>query len=854
MIAFSYYLLKVLICSTVLFGYYWLALRNKVFHGYNRFYLLAIIVLSLTLPTLHINLQQQADAPATNTIKILQVVTATDDFVDDLNLKPEVQQITFNDVVPYIYMLVSVCFLLAFITMLIRIYVLYKKHHAIQLQNIYLVNTDAAKGTPFSFFRTIFWNNEIEIQSTTGQSIFKHELAHIQERHSYDKIFMTLVLTIFWCNPIFWLIKKELNMIHEFIADKYAVEDGDTAEFASMLLAVAYPKHNFSITNHFFYSPIKRRLAMITKNKNPKVNYISRLLALPILLVVFAAFTLKAKTIKNKIVNSSATTINNNEPETATSKEDKGLLASIVDIINGTTENKKVETKKSAFTAERPLIVVIDAGHGGQDGGALNKNGIAEKDMTLALIKKIKAMHKNETVKIILSREEDVYNSPTEKAAFAAAQNADLFISVHMDAISSKNKVKESGMCVYVAKDEIENSAKSKVLASSVIGSFTKNYAIPVTSNPRQRTVGIKVLQANNIPSIIIEAGYIDNDKDLSYLQSDKGQEAFATNVLAAIDDYAANNFVSAKAQVMAVDSPPTVAVTLKKVTHNSDEGVVKTTGVTMSFDSFDKNENNGLFIINNVPYELDQLRNKTIKAKSATSYKTATEEQIKKYGAKAKNGIMIFENATIENDFTEKLKQAVKFNVDEVYFVDASQRKRSIIEASNEINKRPTYIIDGIVMDEIVMKSMDPNDIQSVNVLKDKAALDAYGDKGKYGVIEVKTKADTHKFDTRILEECDIPKFQIGSLTKARLSVADFKSQKEIIITKGYTLASCTVYLSGEGFPETETTELVGGDLSKIKSLLDKCIKGSSITFVNIKANGPNGIRRMDERSFILY
>jgi outer membrane biosynthesis protein TonB len=111
---------------------------------------------------------------------------------------------------------------------------------------------------------------------------------------------MNIVLIFFWCNPVFWIIRRELNMIHEFIADKKAVEDNDTGAFAAMILQATYPQQRFNITNNFFYSPLKRRLAMLTKNKNPKMNYLSRMLVLPLAALVFFAFTLKVKPLNNK--------------------------------------------------------------------------------------------------------------------------------------------------------------------------------------------------------------------------------------------------------------------------------------------------------------------------------------------------------------------------------------------------------------------------------------------------------------------------------------------------------------------------------------------------------------------------
>ena len=237
---------------------------------------------------------------------------------------------------------------------------------------------------------------------------------------------------------------------------------------------------------------------MLTRNQHPRMNYISRLLALPLLVIVFGAFTIK---IANNISN-----------PTSTQKLD------------------------------RKIVVVIDAGHGGTDFGSVNKNGITEKDIVLQLVKKIKSFNDDENIQIILSRDNDVYSDPKQKAAFAKSQNPDLFISVHIDNNAKEKWNTVSGMSVIVANDKTSNAERSKILASAIIGSFKNNYELNVPSLPLQRKAGIWILKANDFPSVLIEAGYLGNDKDLSYLRSEKGQEAFAKNVLDAISKYAAVN------------------------------------------------------------------------------------------------------------------------------------------------------------------------------------------------------------------------------------------------------------------------------------------------------------------------
>jgi hypothetical protein len=294
MLLFAYYLLKVIICSGILYGYYLLALRNKIFHGWNRFYLLSAIILSLVVPQIKINIFQNSGGPPQG-VQLLQVVSMGDEFVYEYS-KNKGFHIDATNLSVFIYTVVSI-FLLGFlIQTLVRIAKLKKNNNQTIVEGVNFINTKA-EGTPFSFFNDIFWNDKIDLNTTTGKQIFKHEVAHVQEKHSYDKIFINIVLIFFWCNPFFWLIRKELNIIHEFIADKKALEDSDTAAFAAMILQATYPLQRFTLTNNFFYSPLKRRLAMLTKNKNPRINYASRLLALPMAALIFFAFTVKMRTI-----------------------------------------------------------------------------------------------------------------------------------------------------------------------------------------------------------------------------------------------------------------------------------------------------------------------------------------------------------------------------------------------------------------------------------------------------------------------------------------------------------------------------------------------------------------------------
>ncbi|MBL0182922.1 MAG: hypothetical protein IPP96_11765 [Chitinophagaceae bacterium] len=359
MLPFFWYMLKVMICSGILFGYYWVFLRNKVFHRYNRFYLLSTLVLSLLLPLLKISFWQPAQAQS-QVIKVLQAVSAGDEYMNNIVITAKVNNWTMQDLYPVIYWLVCGIFLVLMLRTLFLIRTLLKKYPVQIVDEIAFVNTND-NSTPFSFLRFIFWNNNIDIDTTTGKQIFKHEVAHIQEKHTYDKLFVNAVLVFGWCNPFFWLYRKELNMIHEFIADQKAVEDSDTADFAAMILQAAYPRHQFELTNNFFYSPIKRRLLMLTKDNNPRVNYFARIMALPLAILIFAAFSLKARTNDGDDIHTTFSLASGLTVKPGTSAT--ALIDSLfetVDVAQSTTDTLPAKNLNSTISNNQKPICILD--------------------------------------------------------------------------------------------------------------------------------------------------------------------------------------------------------------------------------------------------------------------------------------------------------------------------------------------------------------------------------------------------------------------------------------------------------------------------------------------------------------
>ena len=682
---FVFYLLKVILCSAVLFGYYHFFLRNKVYHAYNRFYLLATVFIAMLVPAFNFEYLFTSGAAPATPIKLLQVVTSGDEYLEEIILHSHQNFISLSQASMFIYGIVSLVLLSALIKVLVEILSILKTNSSKHINDVVFVESNA-KGTPFSFFNFIFWNQAIDLHSETGQQIFAHELAHVREKHSLDKLFLNIVLIFCWINPIFWLIKKEMNLIHEFIADKKAVADNDASALAAMIITSAYPMHSYLLTNHFFYSPIKRRLQMLAKYNMKKAGYFYRILALPLVLFLVAAFTIKTRDGFERLLNPA---------------------------------NK--------------IIVVIDAGHGGTDAGAGSFDGKSfEKNINLAFVKKIKALNKSFNIEIILTRETDIYQSPKEKAAVAAKAGADLFISVHTASEPFATATK-SGLEVYVANDNFANSSASKLFASSVIANFKSNYGLPVLPLPRQRKTGTHVLQANIFPSVIIETGYISNLSDLAYLHTEKSKEDFAKNILAAITQYANNIDGRTKpTPLTSFNSPQDTIPSALSLGYYKGESI-KAIDVSKDCEIVQLKLGNGKTISMSVNEAKKQQINlpPVVKPASQTVLQADLNKQ-DRYKVDAS------ERLTITGDKANYYNGAIRPESITI----SSQNSGVQIKSLSGPGVNPLLIVDGKEITYAEINAILPNSIESVNVLKGEAAAGKYGaQKSINGVLEIKTK-----------------------------------------------------------------------------------------------------------------
>ncbi len=282
---FLLYLLKTILVSSIFISYYWFVLRNKKFHYYNRFYLLSASVMSLILPLLNFDWFSIEEPELYGSSEVLQFVLPKSTTAANIDFG-------WMDFILISSFLITMVLVILLFIQIFKILILKKKSEVTPMDGFDFINTKE-ENAPFSFFNNLFWKETISLQDEGGQQIFKHEITHIQQKHTWDRIYCQIVASIFWMNPINWIIQKELMTIHEFIADEEAVGNENVEIFAKMLLQSHYGNHFLNPTHQFFYSSIKRRIIMLTTSRHIKYSYARRLMVLPILVIAFGIVSIK---------------------------------------------------------------------------------------------------------------------------------------------------------------------------------------------------------------------------------------------------------------------------------------------------------------------------------------------------------------------------------------------------------------------------------------------------------------------------------------------------------------------------------------------------------------------------------
>lgn len=200
----------------------------------------------------------------------------------------------------------------------------------------------------------------------------------------------------------------------------------------------------------------------------------------------------------------------------------------------------------SCFSRQlRPLVWVLDAGHGGKDQGTCLKN-VLEKDLTLNLTNRVaELIRKNKPgIKLILTRTDDTFVSLDERCQIANRNRADLFLSIHIN-FAQNNRLlsgtetfhanKKGAKSIVQASHLERNADKSELLAWLLQKSY---YESGRPADRGARASNLYVLLNTEMPAALTEVGFLSNVSDAAYLQSERGQKQIALDIYNALNEY----------------------------------------------------------------------------------------------------------------------------------------------------------------------------------------------------------------------------------------------------------------------------------------------------------------------------
>ena len=751
---------------------YYLLLRKETFFNGNRFYLLSGLLLAVFLPFIKITKTILVE-PTPSSQSSLYFIEETATII---NTKPS---FSWTAILGGIYLFGVLFFAVKLLIQLSVIKKIKKTSDIVEVDNFYHVKTKK-QISPFSFFKYIFYFPK-QFKGTELHTIIEHEKVHARELHSLDILLTEVLLIILWFNPIIWFYKSILKQNLEFLADaKTCALHQDRKNYQYLMLKEALGNHNISIANPFYNSLIKKRIVMLNQNRSKSINLLKLLIILPFLGVFLLSFNTKevvkfSKDTKNTILTTEQqpdfksplkhedierVTFGYGETSTRAGvkfhkgidlvgKAGKTVMASADGVVKVATQNQ----------ANGNYIVIEHA------------NGYSTKYLHL----KDREVTKGEKV------------NTGDIIGYVGNTGKSTGPHLHFEILKNGKTLNPASLIPFkIAKDEVPKQETSS-LKKSGYSKIVKTIELKIDKNTTEESLekmksdlakegadfSYTVVRNNNKEIIAISiqiTGKGTNGKNFNGNYNTSSDSPINPITILYDDENNGVSFWNSKstANGLGKNKGSNTMVWVATDEDKDDSEQVKIQKIKdKKIIVVDGEDNGGVFILNNEDGSETKIKVRSayfedgkkepliyIDGKKASkkqmadlkSNKIKSMNVLKGTSAKEKYGnlgnddvveittrnskeIIIFENS---NDKDEEDKNVFIIRSDDLGKHNSDLKIKS--RGSN-----PLYVVDGKVVKEI--ESTNPNEIESISVIKGKAARKKYGRKGKNGVVEISTK-----------------------------------------------------------------------------------------------------------------
>ncbi|WP_460219624.1 N-acetylmuramoyl-L-alanine amidase [Psychroserpens sp. MEBiC05023] len=439
--------------------YHFVLKKQKTFQ-FNRGFLIVTLLLCLIAPILEIELFETVPS-----ITEISIQPSDDDVISHQVMNgvsvTEIKRpsYTFYDIIWYIYLGISVCFAIRFFRNLITIFKLTQRQYS-EINGLRVIKTNDNKNVS-SFFNFLFVNSDSLDDENYSKLMLQHELIHYKQKHSLDILITEIIICILWFNPFVWLYRNVIVQNHEFIADSYTVQSGiDINNYSQTIISSGLTEHRIPLSSGFNFIQIKNRIIMLHQSKS---TVLKRSLKITFALLLFSGV----------FIFSSFKSLN------------------------------------------KPIIVVVDAAHGGKDSGHQN-----EKDIVLNISNAL-AQLSDDKVKIITLRDKDEFFSLKDRVRFVNELQPDFLLSLHCNAAP---KPDANGVEIFVtdnSKHQLVSFGYGWLLLDEQLNS-------KIIDKGDMKTASFKILKDIDCPAVVMELGFLTNDIDKTRLNDLEHQNDIA--------------------------------------------------------------------------------------------------------------------------------------------------------------------------------------------------------------------------------------------------------------------------------------------------------------------------------------
>ena len=382
---FFIYILKSSVCLVLFYLFFRLLLSKETFHRFNRMALLGVLFFSLLIPCIEVTTRHQVEVQqAVLSIEQLLLMAELETTPANVGAVQETSAISWVQVVLLVY-LAGILFLACrnIYSLICLFRLIHSGKHEKLEKGVTLVvhNQEIA---PFSWMKYIVISRK-DLEEN-GREILIHEMAHIHHRHSVDLLVADICIFFQWFNPSAWLLKQELQNVHEYEADETVINEGVNAkEYQLLLIKKAVGTRLYSMANSFNHSKLKKRITMMLKEKSNPWARLKYLYVLPLAAIAVTAFA--RPEISEKVEEISAVKVND-LAEIVEKKSEENVVKELVD----TTKNKVVvvgyrtEKKDSVLTSGKKKVAISVQGISGEGKPLVIINGKeSEREVVNAL-------------------------------------------------------------------------------------------------------------------------------------------------------------------------------------------------------------------------------------------------------------------------------------------------------------------------------------------------------------------------------------------------------------------------------------------------------------------------------------